>query len=267
MSFVIIECGSVARGDTNENSDLDLVCIWSGRRPDFKSIVMKYGDVSFYSTETIRRMRNKGSLFLTHLDVDSKFISGDEKLLLEFKGFRPPYDQIQNLLKETTEFIASIDWFPRNDIGRLWLCDLLYVSLRSCIYCKNALDGIFVFGFLDALQACKIPQDEIKTLLALRDGKYAYRKKRLDNSFSFDIEQIELACKFVIGAEVSFHQGGHTVWSEIGRNDYWGERLVERAILNGEHCDDLFMSKMIRHNYNKSSLKLDVLKIVNMHLV
>lgn len=266
MSFVVIECGSVARGDTNENSDVDRVCIWSGPHLDYKSISDKYGDVMFYSKETIRRMREKGALFLTHLDVDSKYIAGDASLLLEFKGFRPPKHKIKKLFEETKQFIASIGWFPDNRIGRLWLCDLLYVSLRSCLYCKNALDGKFVFGFLEAMAACKIPEEEVRALLDLRDGKYAYRKKRFPKSFSFDLERIKSACMFVLEEEIEFKVGGQTDWANIGRNDYWGERLVERAIINNEHHDDEFMSKMMHHNYNKFKLKYDVSKIVDMHI-
>lgn len=265
MPYVIVECGSSARGDTNENSDLDLVCIWSGRNPDYKSISSEYGDIMFYSQETIRRMRDKGSLFLTHLDVDSKYIHGDTNLLLEFRGFRPPKHQIETLFNETRQFIESVDWFPNSDIGRLWLCDLLYVSLRGCVYCKNAINGIFAFGFLDALKACKLPKSVVSTLLDLREGKYAYRKKSISSFQSFNLGNIEQACRFILEQETKFRIGGITDWSKIVRNDYWGERLIERAILNGEHRDDEFMNKIMRHNYNKFTLKSDVAKIIEMH--
>lgn len=265
VSYVVIECGSAARGDANENSDLDLVCIWSGRTPDYKSISSRYGDIMFYSQETIRRMRDKGSLFLTHLDVDSKYISGDASLLLEFRGFRPPNHQPKRLFDETRRFIASVDWFPNNATGRLWLCDLLYVSLRGCVYCKNAMNGKYVFGFVDALKACEIPENEINTLLSLREGKYAYRKKRFARNFSFNLEHIELACQVILNQEIKFQAGGKTDWTKIYRNDYWGERLIERAILNKEHHDDKFIQKMMHHNYNKFTLKSDVSKIVEMH--
>ncbi|MFI8747417.1 nucleotidyltransferase domain-containing protein [Pseudomonas sp. NPDC077186] len=265
MSYVVIKCGSSARGDTNENSDLDLVCIWSGSSPDYKSISNKYGDIMFYSQETIRRMREKGSLFLTHLDVDSKYVCGDANLLLEFRGFRPLNHQTENLFNETRRFIASVDWFPNSDIGRLWLCDLLYVSLRGCVYCKNAINGIFVFGFLDALKACELPESVVSTLLNLREGKYAYRKKSFSSFQSFNLRSIEQACKFILEQETKFRIGGITNWSKMVRNDYWGERLIERAILNGEHRDDEFMRKITHHNYNKFTLKSDVTKIVEMH--
>jgi len=265
VSFVVIECGSAARGDSNENSDVDRVCIWSGRAPKFSSISKKYGDIMFYSQHTIGKMKEKGSLFLTHLDVDSQYIAGDISLLKQFKGFRPLESQTQKLFDETSEFIASVAWFPDSNIGRLWLCDLLYVSLRSCIYCKNAGRGQYLFGFVEALRAFQLSESDIKTLLELREGKYAYRKTQFAKVFDFDLKSIESVCQAVLGLQVRFNAGGATDWLKIARNDYWGERLVERAILNMEHRDDQFMAKMLRHNYNKFTLRSDITRIVGAH--
>lgn len=88
MSYLIIECGSSARGDTNPSSDIDRVCIWE-TPPNFSSIEKEFGPVMFYSLETIKKMRAKGSLFLTHLDIDSIYISGNKHLMRFYKGYRP----------------------------------------------------------------------------------------------------------------------------------------------------------------------------------
>ncbi|WP_231421178.1 nucleotidyltransferase domain-containing protein [Pseudomonas sp. Leaf59] len=267
MSFVIIQCGSSARGDANINSDIDLVCIWSETPPNYDAISSEYDDVVFYSQETIRRMKEKGSLFLTHLDVDGVFLAGNKNLLNEFKDFRPLKSQITKQHNETRRLIARLQWYPDSIIGQLWLCDVIYVALRTCVYCKNALSGHYAFGYLDALAKFGLSEENIRTMLIIRQGKYLYRKNRTTASCTselscFDGKLVELACRAITECTVRFVAGGSTKWEKIKRNDYWSERLIERAILNGEYHDDEFMKKMTRHNYHKVSLKTDASKIL-----
>lgn len=270
MPFVIIQCGSAARGDVNVNSDIDLVCIWSGFAPDFKKISEEYGEVMFYSQETIKRMKNKGSLFVTHLDVDGIFMAGDSALMSEVKGFRPSRRQVEMQYNYAKNFVLSLNWYPSKIIGKLWLCDVLYVSLRTCLYCKNALGGSYIFGYLDALAKCGLSEDCTRVMLGLREGKYRYRKNEVltpkkNSPYEFDVRDIESACQSILEVSVRFVVGGRTEWEKIQNIDYWAERLIERAIINGEHCDEEFMRKMRNHNYHKSSLKKDIAKIIEDH--
>lgn len=268
MSFAIIQCGSTARGDANANSDVDIICIWSGKSPDFSRLTHEYGELTFYSVETIQRMRAKGSLFLTHLDVDGVFIDGDQSLLEEFRGFRPSARQVNSLYKDTARVVTCLEWFPDNTPGELWLCDVLYVALRTCLYCKNAAAGIYTFGYLDALKACSLTSNQIAVMLLLREGKYRYRNSTdslAATKFYFDSSEAKQACYAVLSKDVNVVRGGETDWTKLSRRDYWSERLVERAILNKEHRDEEFMLKIKHHNYNKRSLKSDISKIVEMH--
>ncbi|RON66202.1 hypothetical protein [Pseudomonas fluorescens] len=268
MPFAIIQCGSTARGDTNANSDVDIICVWSGKSPDFTLLIHQYGELTFYSVETIRRMRAKGSLFLTHLDVDGVLIDGDKSLLEEFRGFRPSASQVRSLYNNTARTISNLDWFPDNASGELWLCDVLYVALRTCLYCKNAAAGIYTFGYLDALKARKLNTNQIATMALLREGKYRYRKSTADFSnprFDFKTSLAAQACFAVLSKPVKIVRGGKTDWAKLSLRDYWGERQIERAILNNEHQDDEFMLKIKHHNYNKRSLKSDISRIVDMH--
>lgn len=268
MSFSIIQCGSTARGDTNANSDVDLICIWSGNSPDFTRLSQEYGGLTFYSVESIRRMRSKGSLFLTHLDVDGIFIDGDKSLLEEFSGFRPSARQVHKLYKYTARIVAGLEWFPDSASGELWLCDVLYVALRTCVYCKNAAAGTYTFGYLDALKACRLTSNQIELMLLLREGKYRYRRSYESlaaTKFCFDSAEAQQVCFAVLSEVVEVVRGGQTDWAKLSRRDYWGERLVERAIINKEHMDDEFMEKIKRHNYNKNSIKVDISRIIDMH--
>lgn len=264
MTHVIIECGSAARGDTNRSSDLDLVCIWSGKPPYHLTAEENHEDIMFYSVEAIKRMRDKGSLFLTHLDVDSIYIEGDKDLLNMFKGYRPPKRLLKKLFHDTRNFILEIEWHPRGLLGLLWLCDVLYVSLRNCIYCQNAFNERYVFGYTDALKELGLSSSEISIMLDLREGKYIYRRGGFEE-INFDIRNIEYACEAILSCSASFVPGGATDWSRNWRMDYWDERLIERAILNQEHNNDEFLKKIRRHNYNKFSLKSDMKRIVEMH--
>jgi hypothetical protein len=207
-------------------------------------------------------MKKKGSLFLTHLDVDAVYIEGDKDLIKEFKGYRPRKSLIRKTLQETENFIKSIGWYPNSDIGRLWLCDVLYVSLRNCIYCKNALSGFYEFGYENALDLLSLPVKTRAAMLCLREGKYLYRKSVLDRSINIPSELFAECGGAILNQSVKFTAGGRTTWNSKWRRDYWGERLIERAILNGEYYDANFLEKIKNHNYNKIKLKRDVSNII-----
>src|SRR5690349_15181582 len=105
-----MECGSSARGDTNSNSDRDIVCIWRDEFPHLESINTAYGQVMFYSASAIHRMRQKGSLFLVHLDIDGVWLEGDTSLLDEIRGFRPYPDLVKQTQQAAISFIREIAW-------------------------------------------------------------------------------------------------------------------------------------------------------------
>lgn len=264
MSYLILECGSVARGDTNMRSDRDLVCIWSDSPPNYLAIEEAYGDTMFYSLESIKKMREKGSLFLTHLDIDSKYLAGDINIFSFLKGYRPLKKQINNSCFDTLNFIKNINWYPDSLIGRLWLCDVLYVSLRNFIFCKNALKNHYSFGYEDAMRNFTLAENNILTMLLIREGKYSYRCKDTRQKEKINIRDIEEACQVILGQPVKFLAGGTTNWTEIYKKDYWSERLIERAIINKEYDDTAFLNKIKLHNYNKNSIKSDLAKIIKL---
>ena len=118
------------------------------------------------------------------------------------------------------------------------------------------------------MRAGKLTSDQIEVMLLLREGKYRYRNLT-DNppatNFSFGPSEARQACFAILSEAVDIIRGGATNWVKLSQRDYWSERLVERAILNNEHDDDVFMSKIKHHNYNKRSLKSDISRIVQLH--
>ncbi|HFD3423818.1 TPA: hypothetical protein ACF25V_004136 [Escherichia coli] len=262
MSYLILECGSTARGDTNIHSDRDLVCIWSGSAPNYSFFKEVYGEIMFYPLDTIKSMSKKGSLFITHLDIDSKYLDGDKKIFNSFSGYRPQREQIKESFRNTANFIKEIQWYPDVLMGKLWLCDVLYVSLRNCIYCKNALNDNYFFGYEDAIKKLQLTQSDTVKMLLLREGKYSYRRREIKNTENININDIEDVCRAILGQKVKFLIGGITNWEQMQRKDYWAERLIERAILNGEYNNINFLDKIKSHNYNKYCIKSDVAKII-----
>ncbi|WDY56008.1 hypothetical protein [Pseudomonas sp. PSKL.D1] len=262
MTYVILQCGSTARGDTNPNSDVDWVCIWQGVAPDYTVLANKYDGLMFYSDDTVKRMRRKGALFLVHLDVEGLYVEGDSSLLEIFAGFRPKPSQLRRAAAESREFIKNIVWCPGSDVGWFWFLDVLYVALRNYIFCSNALEGVYSFGYVEALKGFGVDHEVMGVMLRVREGKYLYREGGSFGEVGLDMEQLEVAVSKILGVSVRFQFGGMTNWFDSFSSYYWGERKIERAILNSEYRDDGFLVMMKSHNYSKRSLKGAVKRIV-----
>ncbi|WP_280565049.1 nucleotidyltransferase domain-containing protein [Chromohalobacter sp. 48-RD10] len=265
MNFLVLKCGSAARGDANELSDIDFVCLHEDGSIPFQWLARTYPGVSFYSRSGIERMRSRGALFLTHIDVDGYPVEGEKRILDWIKAFRPPRESVLQSASETKKFIREIGWLPNSMEGRLWLCDILFVALRNFLYCANASNGIYRFGLESAISAFGLPDRYLKIFLKLRKGKYKYRSfpnveapAVKDNIHLLAAELAEQ----VTGQAVTISLGGQTDWSADWRLDYWGERLLERAIINDEMPDDGYRAMLGEHNYYRRVLAKEVLSRV-----
>jgi hypothetical protein len=264
MTYLIIQCGSKARGDQNSKSDIDYVCIHEVLCGSIKKIKLKYPNISFLSTETVHRMKQKGSLFLTHIDTDGLKVEGDENYLSLIRGYRPQKSNLSHTLKNSKEFLCELNWFPNSEYGKLWLFDVLFVALRNIVYCTNALNSIYKFGFLDSLVAFGLNKHNIKLMLKIREGKYNFRMGDTeDNFFNFvNLSQVLSVVSIISSSEIKCAPGGKTNWQRQWKYDYWDERLIERAMINCEIKDDGFRDKLTDHNYFKRSLASSVKEIV-----
>ncbi len=149
--------------------------------------------------------------------------------------------------------------------GRLWLCDILFVALRNFLYCANASNNIYRFGLESAIAAFGVPDRYLKMFLELRKGKYRYRMSPNAEppamKGNIHLLAAELA-EQVTEQPVPILVGGETDWSADWRSDYWGERLLERAIINGEIADDGYRAMLSEHNYHRRMLTKEVLNRV-----
>lgn len=264
MSYIILKCGSAARGDTNKHSDIDFVCLYDGTDCPVIELKGKYPGISFFSLDSVNLMKGKGALFLVHLDVEGKVVEGERSILSSIAGYRPTSDELARSVERTSKFIQHIAWYPASAAGRLWLCNALFTSLRNVIYCRNAMRSIYTFGLGEAIAAFGLnPQDE-KLVYQVRIGKYAFRSEgtipdveaELDND-ALSALATKISCK-----PTAFLAGGCTDWDRGWNFDYWDERFIERAIINGEIPDDGFQGLILDHNYNRRALPNAMRKIV-----
>lgn len=254
--YVVVKCGSAARGDVNEHSDVDFVCIHGEGDVPIASLKRQYPQISFLSLELIYHMKVKGSLFLAHLDVDGSVVEGDKSLLSVIAGFRPTQSTLRTNIESTQNFLVAIEWFPTSYLGTLWLHDVLYVAFRNILYCSNALHSIFCFSLSEAMEAFGFSADQVQTMYRVRQGKYTFRSMTLDTdgTWDCDIKSLSSLATLLSKAYVSFRMGGFTDWTRSWKYDYWDERLVERAIINREVRDNGFCDLLKDHNYNRRVL-------------
>ncbi len=265
MNFIVLKCGSAARRDTNKLSDVDFVCLYEGGDIPFQLLARSYPGVSFYSFSSVERMKSQGALFLTHIDVDGCPVEGDQRILDWIKGFRPPKEKTIQAASQTKKFIGEIGWLPNSMEGRLWFCDILFVALRNFLYCTNASNDIYRFGLESAVSAFGLPDRYVKLLFEVRQGKYRHRLSRNAEAPEVSVDIHLLAAELaerVTGQEMHISLGGETDWNANWRLDYWGERLIERAIINNEMDDDGYLAMLGEHNYNRRVLANEVLNRV-----
>lgn len=261
MNYLVLKCGSAARGDDNELSDVDFVCLYEDGDIPFQLLAGSYPGVSFYSRSSVERMKSEGALFLTHLDIDGYPVEGEQRILEWIKGFRPPRASALRAASETKKFIGEIDWLPNSMEGRLWLCDTVFVALRNFLYSINASNGLYHFGLKNAASSFGLSDRYVKMLFEVRQGKYRYRlspnAEEPDVSENIHVLAAELAER-VTGQAIHISLGGETDWNSDWRSDYWGERLIERAIINNEIADDGFRAMLGERNYNRRGLAKEV---------
>ncbi|WP_353388989.1 hypothetical protein [Halopseudomonas sabulinigri] len=265
MNFLVLKCGSAARGDVNKLSDVDFVCLYEDGGIPFKLLARSYPGVSFYSRSSVEKMKSQGALFLTHIDVDGCPVEGERRILEWVKGFRPPRVKVLQAASQTRKFIGDIGWLPNSMEGRLWFCDILFVALRNFIYCTNASNGVYRFGLESAASAFGLPDRYVKLLFEVRQGKYRYRlsssTETPEVSSNIHLLATELAER-VTGQAINISLGGKTDWNTSWRLDYWDERLIERAIINNEIDDNGYRAMLAEHNYNRRVLANEVLNRV-----
>ncbi|MBA6156767.1 nucleotidyltransferase domain-containing protein [Tenacibaculum sp. S7007] len=193
-NYSIAIFGSSLRADFDKYSDRDLLIV----ADDFETLEKLKDDyskddwsISYYTYSKLKYLSDNGSLFIKHLQNESKIIV-DKKYRLNkiLNEFNPKIDYKKDI-KDCENYFDIIKVIPETNLGFAWFCDSLYVGLRNYLVFKNAEVGIFEFSYIKLLNGLKeqgkINQFDIEILRELRVVKRSYREEILDElpSLSF----------------------------------------------------------------------------------
>lgn len=105
----LILYGSYARGDTSQDSDVDLLSI--GERPYATKIVQNHVNLSIYSFSKLKGMAEEGSLFVYHLKMEGRILvdNGDQFSRLFSEHFRLKASYAEQLYFVRQLFAAIYD--------------------------------------------------------------------------------------------------------------------------------------------------------------
>jgi len=193
-NFSVAIFGSSLRADFDKYSDRDLLIV----ADDFETLERLKSDyskedwsISFYTYSKLEFLSKNGSLFIKHLQNESKIIIDKtgklDKLLSDFK----PKNDYKKDIQECENYFDILETIPKTDLGFAWFCDSLYVGLRNYLVFKNAENGIFEFSFIKLLRGLEkqkiITKSDVEILKELRVVKRNYREEILDElpSLSF----------------------------------------------------------------------------------
>ncbi len=186
-NYSIAIFGSSLRSDFDKYSDKDLLVVADDYKTleDLKTIYSKDNwSISFYTYSKLRYLSKNGSLFIKHLQKESKIISDENNRLERILNQFNPKSNYKKDIKDCVNYFYVIKMVPNTSLGYAWFCDSLYVGLRNFLVFKNAENGIFEFSFIKLLKGLKdqgkIKQSDIEILKELRVVKRNYREGILD---------------------------------------------------------------------------------------
>ncbi|EPB2249449.1 hypothetical protein [Citrobacter sp. FDAARGOS_156] len=181
MMFSITHFGSVCRNNNDAYSDNDLliICEHKYKKYYFEKFNCRGYSVSIFSERQLHNMKNKGSLFLQHLKLESQIlidVNGSFKTFLDNCDLITPTDDEISNCKKTIE---DLNRWHNDDKSIAWKADFLYTSSRDYLIKLLARDGIFAFGLDSIIERYSehyfINPSLFNSLRLLREIKSAYR--------------------------------------------------------------------------------------------
>lgn len=185
----VIVFGSVARGEADQLSDLDVLLV--SNDPEFlKDETAKWKSkgwsVATYSPARLKKLCSVKSLFIQHLKQEGLIVSDHNKWLrIILEGFSPK----NSYLREARESIALFkpaERMPLRDDGLSFVADNLYVAVRNYGLNLLASQHVYKFEFKDIVLSLRkkldLKDNDVETLLSLRAGKFDYRERIRNNS-------------------------------------------------------------------------------------
>lgn len=186
-NYSVVIFGSSLREDFDKYSDRDLLIAASDFETldKLKSIYSKYDfSISSYTYSKLKYLSENGSLFIKHLQKESKVIIDQKERYKEILNQFSPKNNYKKDIKDCEDYFDIIKLVPKTNLGYAWFCDCLFVGLRNYLVFKNAENGVFEFSFIKLLNRLKkqglINQSDIDVLRELRVVKRNYREEIFD---------------------------------------------------------------------------------------
>jgi predicted nucleotidyltransferase len=192
-NYSIAIFGSTLRSDFDKYSDKDLLVVADDYQT-LHNLKVKYSkddwSISYYTYSKLQFLSKNGSLFIKHLQNESKIIiDQNDRLFTVLSEFTEKKNYKKDII-EAEKYFEILAFIPKTDIGYAWFCDSFYVGLRNYLVFKNAENGIFEFSFIKLLNILKekdvINKSDIKILQELRVVKRNYRDNIIDELPSFE---------------------------------------------------------------------------------
>lgn len=238
--------GSSTRGDFDKYSDKDLLIV-ADNYEDLEKVKTQLSksnwSVSFYTYSKLQYLAKNGSLFIKHLQIESKINCDYENKLATILQEYKPKQSYGKDIEDCVHYFDILKLIPNNIMGYAWFCDSLYVGFRNYLIFKNAENNIYEFSFIKLLKLLnkegKITKDDIHVLKELRVVKRNYRAEILDELPSFEfvqkiisiINRIGIIKKPKFVSETEFKS---TVESQILSNNY--NPYQRLRLVEGYYC-------------------------------
>ena len=156
--------GSVARGDEDEYSDIDILIViddcTEDEYIDWKNIFSNYLDIpvswiSLYRHSKILRMYESGSYFLWHIKKEGKIIYSRSNEMPSLLLTLPRYNNTENDLEEYSEILSDI----KCELNDEYICveyelAVLASLVRNTCIAISYLDERLDFGRNSAVMYC-----------------------------------------------------------------------------------------------------------------
>lgn len=192
-NFSVAIFGSSLRTDFDKYSDKDLLVVANDYETleKLKEIYTKDNwSISFYTYSKLEYLSENGSLFIKHLQNESKIIIDNNKRLNNLLETFKPKKDYKSEIQDSLNYFEIIKSIPNSKLGFAWFCDSFFVGLRNHLVFKNAENGIFEFSFINLLEILKeqgiINKMDIDVLRELRVVKRNYRENIYDELPSYE---------------------------------------------------------------------------------
>lgn len=174
---IIVRFGSLARGDSDNISDIDILEVL-----DSKKKIINKKEVHYYTKKRLESLKKVKSLFLVHLKNEGQIIRDEEDWFKDFLTSIPNYKASDESISIVRKYLSILLSITPTEKQKLWWLDCLYVFLRDYLIKFNSQFDIYSFSpYFFAKPLNSRTTDLTSYILTLRKYKSIYRKNLIEN--------------------------------------------------------------------------------------